>query len=123
MASIVSSSLMSLSNSATTTTTTTRGVEKNCRSSNDNKHNMIALYFLVHPDFNKKRNRNRNINRIISLKLFRDHVVNLSMEKNALCHVSLSSLSLSLSLFFAGTVRLLRQLLLASTSLSLSLLV
>ena len=48
-------------------TTTTCGEEKNRGSSNDNKHHMIALYFLVHSDFNKKRNR--NIDRIIPLKL------------------------------------------------------
>mmetsp|Transcript_4271 Transcript_4271/g.4354 ORF Transcript_4271/g.4354 Transcript_4271/m.4354 type:complete len:84 (+) Transcript_4271:184-435(+) len=69
MASKVSSSFLSLSTSITTTTT--RGKEKNLRSSDNNKHYTIALYFLVHSDCNKKRNRNRNrnINRIIPLKL------------------------------------------------------
>ena len=70
MASIVASSL--LLSTTTTTTTTTRKEERNCGSSNNNKHHKKSLYFLVHLDLNKMRNRNRKMNHIVSLKLSLD---------------------------------------------------
>ena len=58
--------------STSSTTTTTCKEERNCGSSSNNKQNTIALYFLVHLDLNKMRNRNRKMNHIVSLKLSLD---------------------------------------------------
>jgi len=66
--------------STSTTTTTTLKEERNNGSRNNNKHHTIALYFLVHSDLNKKRNRNsnRNKNHIISLKIEPGYLTNTS---------------------------------------------